>query len=295
MLRTVCPALPGNYSHWVLASQTCNLFNCDFEKIPSVEWVGAREIKAEEVTNTLKNGLNPRRLHCHAGVSAGARRFFSCDIYARFWHDRKLLADITSDKLALKDENNAAQEDRQKDVFIGWLARSYTRIELSNELGKALKNGGVDKAITTLLKAHAKDIYGIFLNIAERAPDSANGVDDEDDEEETLPSPWKNPVVIDPPAIVDITIVVRDASLVKSVLNLAKIEFTKQVDDPIRPESGRTQKIPRTKLAERHGIYMTIDDNVVKTVSDWTAKDILRTVRYSLFDSLSDPNETDGV
>ena len=291
VLRSVCPELPQGYSHWVLASQTCNVFNPDFEKVPSVEWVGANEISEDAVTSSLKNGLNPRRLHCHAEGIGPGRRFFDCDVYARIWHNRKLLAEISSDSLALKDTSNTTLEGRQKDVFVGWLARSYTRLELSNELVKALKNGGIERAISNILKSQADNIYGIFLEIA---PWTASDVESED---ELVPSTWKNPVLVTPPAAVEITIVVKDAALIPAVLALAKDEFTKLVDDPDADRTGASKpvKVKRNDLALRNQIYMTIDDSIVKAMGQWSAKDILRTVRYSSFDSLSDTTETDGV
>jgi hypothetical protein len=122
------------YDFWVLATQTCNLYNDNFDAVHSAEWVGAKKI--ERLTGAQASGSNPRRLHCAATTSAGTdpeeALLLDCDIQARHWTPRRILSELKPLPVAFRD--GEAGGDRRKDSFIGWIARSYTRLELSDEL-----------------------------------------------------------------------------------------------------------------------------------------------------------------
>lgn len=44
-LRSKSPTLVQGYDFWVLATQTCNLYNDNFDAVHSAEWVGAKKIE----------------------------------------------------------------------------------------------------------------------------------------------------------------------------------------------------------------------------------------------------------
>jgi len=56
-------------------------------------------------------------------------------------------------------------DDRHKDIFARWLARGYTRLELSDELGRALEAGKFKQAIDNLVKRHERQIFGVFFEL----------------------------------------------------------------------------------------------------------------------------------
>ncbi len=153
-------------THWVIASQACNLFNEDFEKIPVVEWIGAIQIEDSATDSRQKFGKNPRLLHCYVLDEHDKPIWYQCNINERHWSSRACLASARP-TFALKDGIVPGDwTTQQKDIFARWIARSYTRLELSDELGTALNRGKFYAALEGGLKGREKDVFGIFLDIA---------------------------------------------------------------------------------------------------------------------------------
>jgi hypothetical protein len=68
-LRDVEPSLPCGHDYWVMATQTCNLYNKDFAKISKVEWVAAKRVL--DSVPAQKGGRNPRLLEVKASSAQG--------------------------------------------------------------------------------------------------------------------------------------------------------------------------------------------------------------------------------
>lgn len=184
--------------HWVVASQTCNLHNPQFERVRLVELVGAKSLA--NLNPSMSDGSNPRKLHAcatHEDHSMGV--YVECDIQSRLWIDRKLLAQLDPCKYSLRDKPGAPHLDRQQDMFAGWLARSYTRLELSDELNQALDESTIADMLYRFAKANQKDIYGIFLGIA---PDTVDVAIEK--------NACVNPVDIVPPCNIEVSVVVYE-------------------------------------------------------------------------------------
>ena len=274
-LRSHCPELPPGATHWIVASQTCNLFNEDFEKIRLMEWVGATEISPDASRSKLRGGNNPRILHCKADAASNELHL-SCDLQLRHWADRKTLASFAP-TFALADYPGKERHNKQKDIFVGWIARSYTRIELSGELTAALKGAKFDVIIENILNDFSEEIYGIFLEISS----------DDDDE---LP-----PVEVGPPCSINISFVINDPTRQAAIAAKIKSEFEKSVADPAQTGVAGATKVPRSELAKRHKVRFLPSVEPSRT---WTVADLQKTVRYSIFDQLSGGAEasatTDG-
>lgn len=284
-LRTRHPDLPEGMSYWVLASQTCNLFNEDFAKIPTVEWVGAMPIESSAKDSRRENGRNPRLLQCRATRDV-EHIDIQCDIQVRFWSNRSSLAEFAPFHLALRD-TGSEKKDRQKDTFAGWLARSYTRLELSTEFGDALKVSRVADALEQKLIKRADDIYGIFLGIF-------SDTEDERDATQAL----ANPVFIKPPCSLEITVVVYNAAKIETIKKELNDLFEhKTLDDlaAVPDTKGKPPKISRIELASRAGLTLCVAGLRVVSTKNWSVDDMNQTIRYTFVDHLSDSGLTDSV
>lgn len=280
-LRNENSNLPGNYTHWILASQTCNLYNANFEKIHSVEWIGAVECTASATHRAFEYGQNPRQLSCLATAADGTSVHLLADIQCRFWAPRKQLSKLQPLPKALRDSGTAKKE-QQKDAFIGWLARSYTRLELSDELNGAMKSGRICEVLDDKLRKHADDIFGIFLTLSPM-------VDDPKQEAELLQSP----VAIRPPCGLEITLVVFSPERVNDIEKALKSQFTEK----IIPDSSASvkdhepkKKINRLETARRCNITIAEAGLRVVTSTNWTVDDLSKNIRYSFVDYLSESN-----
>jgi hypothetical protein len=58
-------------NYWVIATQACNLYNPNFEKVPVFELVAARQI--DGCNPQMIKGDNPRVLHVKCELSANAQ------------------------------------------------------------------------------------------------------------------------------------------------------------------------------------------------------------------------------
>jgi len=265
-LAAVEPSLPHGPTYWVVASQTCNLYNGNFEKIPKVEWIAASAVEETKRDAMLRGGRNPRLLEVMASDGKEGL-WIVCDCQQRHWGTRANLASLCP-QLALKDEFGADADSRYKDIFVRWLARGYTRLELSDELGGALTDGKFSQAIATLVKAHEKSIFGIFLKL------------DPDNETE------KNPEEIKPPCGVDMAVVVRNESDQQKI----KDKLRELFDDKTVPHSPN-------KISRAEALKASFDVSLVHAVIPavrWNVTDIENSIRYNFHDHLSGSDEAGG-
>ena len=264
-LRTKSPALPEGYDYWVLATQTCNLYSDNFEAIRLAEWVGANVI-AEK--GRQASGADPRSLHCCATAAPCSgnndKLVLDCDIQARHWTDRRILALLDSPTMAFRDGESASE--LRKDSFVGWIARSYTRLELSDALNVALGKSKIEDIIDKLLKRHHGLIYGVFLDISDDHENSA--------------------VLVKPPCFLELIFVVyrsEDEAPVKASLQEV---LSQKVDNPkYQPGPNVAKMIERRHVPDK---FMIQFQSAVRTMDQWSAVQISRCLRYSFVDHLSD-------
>ena len=264
-LRSKSPTLVQGYDFWVLATQTCNLYNDNFDAVHSAEWVGAKKI--ERLAGAQASGSNPRRLHSTATTSEGTDPekdlLLDCDIQARHWTPRRILSELTPLAVAFRD--GEAVSDRRKDSFIGWIARSYTRLELSDELNAAITQSKIKDIIDNVLHAHHELIYGVFLEIT--------------DEQESAT------VLVKPPCFIELTFVLHDATDEASVQATLKEVENQQVDNPrYVPGPNVSRKIARKHVSQKFEIDY---ESAVRLTSQWSASQISKCVRFSFVDFLS--------
>lgn len=255
---------------WILASQTCNLYNPDFTKIRLIEWVGAKVIHAAEINPKMRAGRNPRILHCQATGPSQEDVWLECDLQLRHWTDRKILADIEPAPISFRDDPSKQTDLQCKDIFIRWVARSYTRLELSDELGKALQDEKIEDLIGKICKAHESEIYGVFLEI--------------NDETEQTPA-----VEVKPPCTVEITFVAQPNSKIAEISKIVKDFYEAEVPNPMfTPGSNFPKKVKRKTLNNTKSIKASW---AYKSTEEWNISDLEKTLRYSFIDYFSDSGE----
>lgn len=267
-LRQKDQKLPIGASHWVLASQTCNLFNNNFEKVRLVEWVGIQSINEREVNDKVSLGMNPRLLHVYTSSSPENKSWFCCDIQLRHWTERETLANLQRPQTSLIDAQSGLNHEQQKDLFVRWIARSYTRLELSNELNKAIDKAKIGLIIERLLEKHKDDIYGIFIDLGDA----------------------KIPVAeIRPDCDIEFSFIIHSESKEELIKKLIDEELKREVDNPDYASDKKViKKITRLEVIKRQNLRFAYQ---VRTTSNWNISDIENTIRYSLVDHLSDSTE----
>lgn len=261
----------GGVTHWILASQTCNLYNTDFEKIPKVEWIGATKLPStttKSPDSRMENGKNPRVLYCRTVSSPDDVAWYSCDIQVRHWGPRVALA-TKAPESKLIDDASGHWPDQQKDIFIRWIARSYTRLELSDALGQAFKDSQVSKIIDKIVTAYKDDIFGIFLDLDPDGEASAA---------EALP-----PEEVVPPCIIEFFFVVTQ--------NQAAVQeaVTKALAEKTNPKDATSPSF--RDLMKACGMTVSFS---VRDSTTWTIQDVLGTVRYTFPDYFSGTDATGG-
>lgn len=231
-------------------------------------------------------GRNPRILHCEATAEGESPLSLQIDIQARFWAPRACLVDLNPARLALRDRG-LNQAEKAKDAFIGWLARSYTRLELSDEFNNALRQSRLAEVLEEKLRSHSDDLYGIFLEISS-----------DSDESTDEPLTAQQLAILPPPYLLEITLVTYGSDKIQ----LLKAELVQKVvkdliKDPNPPNGKAVEKpsITRQELAKRHQIRINADGLRVFDDDRWSVRDINRSVRYSFVDHLSESTQTDNI
>lgn len=252
-------SLPPGFDYWVVATQTCNLYNKNLEKVAKVEWIGARDMR--ETDPLLRGGRNPRTLEAKATGSRG-ELWIVCDSQERHWGPRACLAKLTP-TMALVNAQGLSQSERHKDNFAAWLARGYTRLELSDELGKALNDGKFLEAMRKLAAAHEADIFGMFIHVSD---------------EQNNP-----PEKVLPPCDVELTIVVSRAVALNDVANkLTELFDAKNLPGP----KGKISRVSALRGAQNvRLVHAAVPSGL------WTVDRIEQTLRLNFNDYYSGPQQ----
>lgn len=259
---------------WVVASQACNIYNCDFQTVPVVELVGASVIQA---LGESRKGSHPREIDLLA-KGEEEELLIKAESQKRIWIPRHLLVDLEAPKLHLRNNrtNPFTYETQWLDKFSSWLARSYTRVALPNEFNAALGRSKIrDILESRLAKKQHDDLYGIFMTItADEPDDSVNELG-----------------LLKPPYDLGILIACyEDADPQPILAQLKKQLFLDKIKDP--DDTGNQATITRAELAKRLEIRIIEADIEVKPISDIYLSELLgpNTVRYNMIDHYSVSN-----
>lgn len=255
---------------WIIASQTCNLYNSSFENVCVCELIAA--INIEECDAGKIRGDNPRILHLEA-QSEEKVISLEINIQIRKWLPRQLLAELPAPVFHVRDAAKSIGSDWPKkqwmDKFVGWLASSYTRVALPNAFNDALKKSKLKDILEKKLTRNKDDLYGIYFSLDWDSDDQWNGVLGE----------------MPPPYLLNIVLVVYeniDPELIKKRL-LEKI-FNENIPDP----ENTSQKITRAQLARRHQIRLIEADIEALSIAEISLLRLKSLIRYSQVDYLSD-------
>lgn len=255
---------------WIIASQTCNLYNPSLLKVPLVELVGAKRI--DYCDNAKVKGDNPRILHVEAGSPDGSIAL-ELDILTRCWIPRQLLAELPIPSFRLRDNLDTREDgqltQRWNDNFAGWMGRSYTRIALPDQFNRSMRDSRIEKIIDTKLVKQHKDLYGIYFAI------------DYDGED-----PWSGALgEMPPPYLLGIMLVVEE----QADPEVIRLEFSQQLFEAKIPDpQNKDNKTTRAELARRFNIRILPSDVMAKSVSEVTLHELRGLVRFSMVDHLSD-------
>ncbi len=257
-------------SYLVLISQTCNLFNTDFTKVPQVEFVVAKVI--DTASNEYLRGDHPRTLHVKACAMHKEVIALEILLHERIWLDRKNLASGARPLFSVR--NLASNEALHPDVRVdwldrlaSWLARSYTRVALPDAFNDAMKVSKIDKVLESkLITSHHEELHGIFLTLSNDDEHRWAGLLGE------MPGPY----------ILGITIVTEDTIDPEPFRkNLVSKIFFDSVQD------GAGNQTTRAELARCNGIRILEVSIDAKTMSLVSLKDLEYMIRYTFVDHLS--------
>lgn len=261
-------ALPvaGGEELWVISSQTCNLVNCSLERVPLIEIVRAEVIPAGEVNVQCAKGDDPRRFHVPCEMD-GQAVHLQLRIEERKWIPRETLLDSTIKRGRILNVEGKPEAQHRED-FAAWLARSYTRMELPDELNALFERTKLREFISKRLVRDADvGLQGIYLRFA-----TASGADIEPAAVPTLAAPY----------FVEIVVVCYDNAAAIRVANAIEALSEKTVPVADRP------KISRLEAAKNAGL--SCDFDVVLT-TDWTVADLGSCIRFTNWDYLSAPSQ----
>lgn len=267
---------PHDATHWVIASQTCNLYNCSLEAVPYFELIAAQ--KVEKCDGSKRKGDHPRVLHTSAESEDGDALNLELDIQRRYWLPRALLSQLPPARHSLKDGDPDEASDKAAknylDCFAGWVARSYTRTTLPDEFNDAFSHSKLRDGINSKLVKRHTEIYGIFLKVS---PDSD--------------SPWRGHLGnMPPPYLLEVLVVTYDnVDLFDVQKDIADHLFSATLADPV----DKDKKVSRAELAGRLKIHLSTRGITGKTMSETSLSDMRSHVRYSFADHLSSAQETE--
>jgi hypothetical protein len=152
-------------THWIIASQTCNVYNPSLEDVPRIELIGASFLSEAEFKLDVSKGARPRLLHTRASAVDGTTLTLSVQIQDRLWIDRANLPLIPSPVYGILDFADDPA-GRYKETFANWIARSYTRVELPDSFNLALNESGIKKKILAKLRTSEEKIHGVFFQVS---------------------------------------------------------------------------------------------------------------------------------
>jgi len=258
--------------YWVVASQTCNLYNENFERVPEFEIVAAK--KVESANPAFIKGDNPRTLHAR-GRLGDDLAFFSLEIQRRAWVPRNLLAELGRPDFHLidepKDSDPSWLKNQWLDTFSGWMGRSYTRVALPDDFNDALVSSKIKDVLHSKLTKHAEKLYGIYISLS---PDS-------DD-------PWQGVLgLMPPPYLLSIKLVTYNN---EDPLPLRDSLISMLFDNSIeagRDSAGSKLYTSRAALAREHNIRIIKQSIEAVTTGGIYLDDLKEYIRYSLVDHFS--------
>lgn len=259
----------GDASHWIVASQTCNLYNENFDLVPRFEVVAANKI--DECKPEKVKGDNPRQLHVVATAQDGCI-CLDVDIQNRKWLPRSLLAELPAPAFHIVDGSQDQQPawlDKQwLDLFSGWLGRSYTRVALPDEFNEALAKSKIEDVLKKKLIKFKDELYGVYLKL------------DHDTEE-----PWAGVLgQMPPPYNLGIVLVTHEHA---DPEELKKILVRQIHEDKVNDPADLTKKTTRADLANRYQVRTIKQDIEAQSVAEIRLLDLKKLVRFSLIDHLS--------
>lgn len=252
---------------WVITSQTCNLYNPDFGKIPVFEMVAARKIK--EIDKAVSKGNNPRILHVQAeGIDGTAN--FEIDIQKRAWVNRKQLASFGEPTYEICDANRESPDwlnNQWLDNFSGWLSRSYTRVTLPDDFNDILKSSKIQSVLDKKLRSNG--LYGIYFSLSSAAEDDWAGVLG----------------LMPPPYLFEILLVTEET---EAPANFVKTLKEQLFENKITLEiSGEEVNITRAAAAKHFGLNIIPAGITGKNIAETTLLEVKSMIRYTLNDYLS--------
>jgi hypothetical protein len=263
---------------WVIATQPCNIYNPDFQKVPVFEVVAACEIT--ECLTRLSKGDDPRVLHLEVQADDEIKAL-QIDIQNRKWLPRNLLANLSAPKFHIRDTQPNPNIDANwskktwLDNFVGWVARSYTRIALPDDFNLALKKSKIEDVFKEKLAKHHDQLYGIYLVV------------DPDSDDEWLGRLGEMP----PPYLLEIMLVTYEDSDPESLKNeLIQHLFENKVSDP----DDKDKKLIRAELANRYHVRIIKQAISAQTMAGVNLLELKRYVRYSFVDHLSNSSVATG-
>lgn len=156
---------------WIITSQTCNLYNDNFQKVPVFELVAGYQIT--KVASNHSKGDHPRTLHVEAWSDDNESHIaLEIDIQKRCWLPRRLLYEIQKPKYHIHQPQQ--HEVDWLDNFAGWLGRSYTRLALPDEFNDAMNKSRIEEVLNEKLTKYHKELFGIYFELETDNP-SWNG------------------------------------------------------------------------------------------------------------------------
>lgn len=254
---------------WIITSQTCNLYNSCFQKIPVFEIVAACGI--ETCDRGKIRGDNPRILHIEA--RSGEKVIaLELNIQKRRWCPRKILGKLPAPTFYVRDIERGTEPDWQKkqwlDIFVGWLARSYNRITLPDAFSNAIKKSKLQNIFEKKLTNYKDELYGIYFSIGRDSDDQWNGVLGE----------------MLPPYLLNIVLVVyEDVDPEPFKQQLLQQIFNEKIKNP----ENKLEVLTCAQLALQHKIRLIKDDIEVWSITEIPLSRIHSLVRYSFVDHLS--------
>lgn len=265
-------------AYWVVISQTCNLYNGSFEKVPKVELVGAE--LAARLDPKIAKGFMPRVIHTKAYSDDSSEYLFEVNIGQRMWISRDWLAKLRRPHSAIRDLPGDP-DGRYKEVLVGWLARSYTRIELPDAFNNAIASSRLGRIFDSIAKLDS-GVHGIFFEVTDSAPD------EDEDGEEPAPMSAGELAVSTPPWYLEITVVCHDHDVKNKVAGILLKVDEKRYDVP--PQGDEiSRKLSCRELAAECGLHL-IGAQAVMTAA-WGLDDLIKAQRFTNHDYLSGVEE----
>lgn len=260
---------PEGADFWVVASQTCNLYNIDLERVPSFEILAAKCI--DTCSPQMSKGDHPRTLHIEA-ENNGEKIFLEILIQKRAWLDRKILAQVGAPDYyicdTLPEHDNDWLKKQWLDLFSGWLGRSYTRVALPDEFNLALETSKIKEIIDKKLTKRANELYGIYFSLAPDCDNPSHGLLG----------------LMPPPYLLSIMLVTYPDAETDILGNFQKQLFTDLIENGKDDANGKRTKLTRATYAGELGIRIIKQGVTLKTTGEVTLQELKEYIRYSLVD-----------